>query len=185
MDPKWRLEKYWGLLQVQVRKAELGARMRVRMDSLDVVQEALLRAHKDLPNFRGTTEGQLVRWLQQILERTLLDMVDFHKAEKRDVSKEEAMSMRGMMAQSTARLNDFVDRKPSPSDEAQRLEFLGRLGEAVKQLKEDQRDVFILSDLMETPVKTIADQLRTSEKSVAGLLRRARANLRELLGDFK
>ena len=56
-----------------------------------------------------------------------------------------------------------------------------RVAAALAQLPQDQRDVVLLRDSLDTPIRVIAEQLGRSEKSIAGLLVRGRRKLRELL----
>jgi RNA polymerase sigma-70 factor (ECF subfamily) len=146
------------------------------------VQETLLRAHRNLDHFRGTSEAELIAWLQQILAHVIADEVRKARAQKRDVALEQ--SLQQVLADSSARLEAFLAGKgPSPSEQAERHELLLRVAAAVEQLPADQRDVFLQHDLLGTPVRQIAAGIGRSEKSVAGLLLRGRRRLRELLGE--
>jgi RNA polymerase sigma-70 factor, ECF subfamily len=63
---KWQLERYGPLLRLQARKLELDLRLRKRFDSSDLVQETMLKAHEGLAGFRGASEAELVKWLQEM-----------------------------------------------------------------------------------------------------------------------
>ena len=54
-SPAWELERYRPLLKLQTRQMELDPRLQRRFDGSDVVQEALLKAHVKLDQFRGRT----------------------------------------------------------------------------------------------------------------------------------
>jgi RNA polymerase sigma-70 factor (ECF subfamily) len=180
----WHLERYQALLRLRVRQIHLDPRMKPRFDSSDLVQETLLKAHKNLNHFRGKTEAELVKWLEKILANTLADQVRKAKTGKRDLSLEQ--SLKAIVAESSCRLEAFLTADQStPSQQAQRHELLARTTEAVDRLPEDQRDVVILRDLMNMSVSEIAEQLGRTEKSVAGLLLRGRHKLRELLRAFQ
>ena len=58
-----------------------------------------------------------------------------------------------------------------------------RLAAALERLPDDYRDVIIRRDLMGAPVADIAARMTRSEKAVAGLLLRARRQLRGLLAE--
>src|SRR5262249_55404398 len=90
-SPAWELERYRPLLKLQTRQVELDARLQRRFDGSDVVQEALLKAHARLDQFRGRTEAELVRWLHEILAGTLVDEVRKAHAQKRDVALERSL----------------------------------------------------------------------------------------------
>jgi RNA polymerase sigma-70 factor (ECF subfamily) len=184
-DPRpWQPERYRALLRLQVRQMQLDPRLRPRFDSSDVVQDALLKALQELPHCRARTEGEFVRWLQQILENAALDRVRREKSRKRDPALER--SIHDAVSASSACWEKLLgDRHAPPDEEAARRETMLRLAAAINRLPEDQRDVVICRDLSGLPVADIAGRLGRSEKSVAGLLLRGRRRLRELLPDFQ
>jgi RNA polymerase sigma-70 factor (ECF subfamily) len=178
----WQLERYRPLLRLQVRQLELDPRLQARFDSSDLVHDTLLRAHRDLGQFRGTTEGELVGWLRAILARVAVDMARHHKALRRDPRRER--SIHEAVGESSVRVDAFLAAsQPSPSEQVASEELRLRIARAVDQLPEDQRDVFILRDLQGLPVGDVAARLGKTEKSVAGLLLRGRRALRQLLAD--
>ena len=180
--PAWPIDRYRPLLHLQVRQLQLGTRFQRRFDSSDIVQETLLKAHAELPQFRGSTQAELVCWLQRILTNVVADEVRKARAKKRDVGLEQ--SIQAALDQSSVRLEGYLAAaEASPSEQAQRHELLLRVAAALEQLPADQRDVVVLRDLSGTSVGEIAKSLGRTEKSVAGLLLRGRRRLRELLGD--
>ena len=56
---------------VLLARMSLSRGVQAKLDASDVVQDALVRAHRGLGEFRGATEEELVAWLRQILSRTL------------------------------------------------------------------------------------------------------------------
>jgi RNA polymerase sigma-70 factor (ECF subfamily) len=178
----WRLERYQALLRLQFRQVQLDPRLRRRFDESDLVQEALLRAHQNLADFRGENEGALVQWLEQILANVLTDAVRRERAQKRDVALEQSLD--AVLNESSTRLRGYLAAdEASPSEQAERHEQLLRLAAALDQLPEDYRDVIIQRDLLAAPVEQIATQMGRTARSVAGLLLRARRKLRELLAE--
>jgi RNA polymerase sigma-70 factor (ECF subfamily) len=63
MSADWPLERYSSLLRLQARQLDLDPRLRRRFDSSDLVQEAMERAHRLREQFRGSTEGEFIKWL--------------------------------------------------------------------------------------------------------------------------
>src|SRR5262249_50621293 len=122
-SPAWELERYRPLLKLQMRQVELGARLQRRFDGSDVVQEALLKAHVSLGQFRGRTEAELVKWLHEILTSTLVDEVRKAYARKRDLALEQ--SLQAAAGESSARLGAYLaDHHPTPAAQAERQELL-------------------------------------------------------------
>jgi RNA polymerase sigma-70 factor (ECF subfamily) len=180
----WRLERYRPLLRLQLRQMHLDPRLQRRFDESDLVQEALMRAHQNLGNFRGENEGALVKWLEQVLANVLTDAVRRERAQKRDVALEQ--SLNAVLAESSARLEGYLAADgASPVEQAERQEQLLRLAAALDRLPEEYRDVIIHRDLMSSPVEQIATRMGRTAKSVAGLLLRARRKLRELLTELQ
>jgi len=177
---EWHPERYRDLLCVLARQFQLDPRLRRRFDASDLVQETLLKATQSLEQFRGGTEPELVGWLQGIMENALADAVRKARARKRDVAQEETLAV--VVNDSSARLRNWlVAPDSSPSQRAEREEQLLRVAAALARLPQDQRDAVLLRDSLDTPVRTIAEQLGRSEKAIAGLLLRGRRKLRDLL----
>ena len=179
---EWHPERYRDLLCVLARQIEMDPRLKRRFDASDLVQETLLRATQNLNQFRGGTEAELVKWLQGILENALTDAIRHARAQKRDVAQEQMLT--AVVHDSSARpQNWLVAPGSSPSQCAEREEKLLRVAAAMAKLPQDQRDVILLRDSLDTPIRTIAEQLGRSEKAIAGLLVRGRRKLREFLQD--
>jgi RNA polymerase sigma-70 factor (ECF subfamily) len=158
---------------VLVHKLQVDPRLRRRFDSSDVVQDTLLKAHAHLDQFHGHTEAELVKWLEQILARVLLDRIQYEKAQRRDPNLE--LHLEESLADSSVRLGQFLaQEQSSPSSQAERHELLLRVATALEELPADQRDVLVRRDLQGASVADIAAELGRTEKSVAGLLHRAR-----------
>jgi len=68
----------------------MGKELRSKLESMDLVQDVLVCALKDLGNFTYKNEGDLVRWLSRIADNRLRDNLDRLHADKRDIRKEVA-----------------------------------------------------------------------------------------------
>jgi RNA polymerase sigma-70 factor (ECF subfamily) len=178
--PELDLERCRSLLRLQVRLMEFDPRLRRRFDSSDLIQETLLRAHANRAGFRGGTDAELVKWLQEILAHVVRDEVRKAHARKCDVGLEQSLD--AALADSSARLGQYLAAsQASPILQAERQEQVLRLAAAIDRLPADQQDVVIQRDLQGASVSQIAERMGRSEKAVAGLLSRARSRLRELL----
>ncbi len=175
------LEQYRPLLSLQLRRMHVGPRLNRRFDSSDIVQETMLQAHLQWQQFHGTTEEEFLRWLQRILKNKLIDRIRMERSEKRDPAREEYLN-EAVEHSLTWVERQLSDPNTSPSQQAMRRETLLRLAAVVEQLPSDQREVFVQRDLMDCPIAEIATRLEKTEKAVAGLLWRARQQVRTLLG---
>jgi RNA polymerase sigma-70 factor (ECF subfamily) len=171
------LERCRPLLRLQVRRLQLDSRLRHRFDSSDLIQDALTRAVGRADQFRGSSEGEAIRWLQRILHTVVLNKVEEASTQARDYQREAPLQ--DMLADSSARMESFLAMPaPSPAECVERAELLLRLAEHVDRLPKDQGDVVNLRDLHGYKIEEIAQMLDKTEKSVAGLLLRGRQALR-------
>src|SRR6516162_9375904 len=63
------LESFRPYVRVMLRAFQ-DERLRARIDTSDLIQDALLEAHRSFAGFRGTTVAELVMWLRQIVLRS-------------------------------------------------------------------------------------------------------------------
>jgi RNA polymerase sigma-70 factor, ECF subfamily len=178
----WSLERYRPLLRLQARQLQLDPRLKQQWDSSDIVQDAYCLAIAKRDQFRGTTEGELICWLQQILANIVKDKIDAANAGKRNIGR--AQSLDEAITESHVRLEAFLAAEQStPSEQAERGETLVRVAAALDQLPEDQRDVIIHHHLHGAPVAEIAKRMGKTKKAVAMLLYRGKRRLHELLAE--
>lgn len=171
------LESYRDYLLVLAR-TRWGRWFKPKVDPSDLVQEALLKAHRKWGQFRGHTAAERRAWLRQILARTMADAW-------RKLDREKAIG--DALSQSSSQLENFaacVDL--SPSQKVQREEQLLRLAGALAQLSQDERTALELRFLQSPPwsLGDIARHLnRPTAKAVAGLLSRGLSKLRSRLAN--
>lgn len=154
-----------------------------KVEASDVVQDALLRAHKALPQFQGTTSAELQAWLRKIFETQLLDAVRYWHRGKRDAELER--SIQESVNDSIKRIERLAADQTSPSQHVGRHERAMRLTDALTALPEDQRTAVELHHLSGYSVAETAERMGRTKAAVAGLLRRGLAQLREGLKDLK
>src|SRR5262249_33499252 len=175
----WRLERYYPVLRVQVRKLHLDPRLRRRFDSSDLVQETYVKAVKGKDGFRGLTEAELISWLLTILRNTVKDAI---RKDEPDVKVEKYVD-------DSFRMEEVLpDGSSRPSAALRREELYLRLADALEKLPDDWQNAVIARHLLGLKVDEIAAQMSTPEhrvtvKAVAGYLDRGREKLRKLLGD--
>src|SRR5262245_55815749 len=168
---------------LQARQLQQDRRLLVRFDWSDLVQQTLLEAHRNRNDFRGP-EGARIQWLRQILRNTAIDRAIHERAGRRDVHLERTLG--NVVADSSARIDNLLaDRGSSPSERCQKEELLVHLAQAIQQLPNDQREVLVDRDLLGKPIRDIAAGLKRTEKAVAGLLFRARRELRRRMARFE
>ncbi len=160
-----------------------GERTRAEAVFLDQLG-AFAKALEHLKECKATTTPGRVQWLLTILKTTVID--ELRKCNRRKLIP----LVDDFLSRSSVRLETVLeDKLPPPDKQVEQGEWLRILlrvvPEALDQLPEDQRDVVIMRDQLRLKVGEIADALGRTEKSVAGLLRRAREELRRLLERYR
>src|SRR5260370_39718155 len=115
------LELYRNYLSLLAR-LQIGRRLQGKVDASDLVQETFLKAHRDFPQFRGSSEAEWVSWLRQILAGNLARMVRrYCGTQRRDVRLERDL-VDELNESSHALDEGLVGRQSSPSQRAARRE---------------------------------------------------------------
>jgi RNA polymerase sigma-70 factor (ECF subfamily) len=176
------LQQYRNYLVV-LASMQIEKRLQPRVSPSDVVQETMLRAHKNFAQFRGTTEPELLAWLRQILINNLAKFVEQHiLAARRDVRREVSIQRIGAaLEQSTIQLAALVPAATkSPSMAVQQREEAVVLADRLAQLPEDYREVLVLRNLKGLPFEEVAKQIDRSVGATRMLWLRAIDKLRSL-----
>ncbi len=178
----WPLEPYRDYLALLAR-LRLAPQLRGKLDTSDVVQEALLKAHRHRDQFRGTTEAEWAAFLRRTLANAAADAARAFARGRRDAALER--SLEAALEESSLRCEAWLAaEQSSPGERAERHELLLRLASALAALPESQRAAVELRYLREPPcsLAEIAAQLGRTEKAAAGLLCRGLEGLRALMG---
>jgi RNA polymerase sigma-70 factor, ECF subfamily len=171
--------KYFKLLA----RVQIGRRLQGKVDASDIVQETFLEAHRQMPNFRGVTEAELLAWLRRILAGQIaLNLRRYLGTKRRDVKLERELV--AQVDESSQMMNGpiLAASQSTPSQHASRREQAVLLAEALSQLSEDYREVIILRHLEGLTFPEVAARMNRSEDSVQKLWVRSLANLRRVLG---
>ena len=64
----------------------LGEKLRRKAESMDIVQDVMLKAVKDIDKFDTDSESRFINWLARLVENTIRDNVDYYAAQKRNMS---------------------------------------------------------------------------------------------------
>jgi len=160
-----------------VVRLRMGGEMRSKLESMDLVQDALIYAVRDLGKFTYKNEGDFLLWLSRIVENRLRDNLDKLHANKRDIHKEVRLdSYKPATGKSFAGAVGPVDYT-TPSAIMSKREDLARLALAIDALKPEYRKVIVLTKIEGLSYKEIADQIGKSPDAVRMLVSRAIAVL--------
>lgn len=163
-------------------RVQIGRRLQGKVDAADIVQETFLDAHRQIANFRGTTERELLAWLRRILAGQIALVVRKYLGTKgRDMKLERELVMQ--LDQSSQVLDQgLVASTSTPSQHVSRREQAVLLAEALAQLPEDYREVIILHHLEGLSFFEVGQRMARTDNSVQKLWVRALASLRRSLG---
>jgi len=160
------------------RVYSLALRMlRHEQDAEDVTQQTFLSAVEHLAGFRE--EASFSTWLLRIASHAALKVIRKKKG-LNTVSLEEATEV-SEDVNSIPHPEFIADWRQSPEELVERNETRRLLDEALAQLDEKHRLVFLLRDVEGFSVKETADALGLTEANTKVRLLRARLQLRELL----
>src|SRR5882762_10242397 len=96
-------------------RARLGAELRGKLESWDIVQDALMASLKNIQSFNQTSEGAFLNWLAKVVENRIRDQLDYFRAGKRDHRMESPLA--GPRSADSSVPLDIADRAgvPTPS----------------------------------------------------------------------
>ena len=157
----------------RIIRLRIDRKLRSKIDSVDIVQDALILAMGGLKDFTYKNEGDFLRWLSKIAENKLHDILDKFYTEKRDIRREIPFKK---IENNTEEVS-FIASEPldttTPSVLLFKKEQLDRLERAIDDLKPDYREVIYLSRIERLSNAEIAEKLGKSKGAVAMLLSRA------------
>ncbi|MBW3665062.1 MAG: sigma-70 family RNA polymerase sigma factor [Actinobacteria bacterium] len=132
-------------------------------DAEDVAQEALVRAWRSLPRFRG--DARFSTWLYRIVTNLALNRVD---------------RRRGV----TAEIPDTAVRSDDPAVRTEDAERLSAALAALERLSAEQRACYVLREMEGLSYEELAEVLDTSVAAVKSRLFRARQELTAALARY-
>jgi RNA polymerase sigma-70 factor (ECF subfamily) len=168
-------ELFYELIRPYERRvyAAAFAILRNETDAEDAAQEALLKAFKHLWQFRS--EARFSTWLIQIT----VNEARMRKRKERSHMVEPIEDHQDDEGNYTPR--DFADWREIPSETLERTEIRQKLAEALAELGQKYREVFVLRDMQQLSIDQTAKMLNISTAAVKTRLLRARLMLRDLL----
>jgi RNA polymerase sigma-70 factor (ECF subfamily) len=166
--------RYWDRIYAMTNQL-----LRNQQDAEEVTQDAFIRAHRGLVNFRG--DSAFSTWLYQIATNLARNRYWYWWRRKRDKS----ISFDAPLgAENDSTLADLIPaEQETPEDATVTQEFVGRVSECMEELNEKHREILILRNVQNLAYEEIADILGISVGTVKSRIARARESLRERLGE--
>ena len=133
------LQSLFGRYYERVRRMvrlRLGAALRHRMDSGDILQETFLEALRTFDRFEMRDQGSFINWLARLAENRIRDAADYHGALKRTAGREVPLSAGDQTTDLDLGLKAGGLLPPESADEAEQVQ---RLEAAIERLHVAQR----------------------------------------------
>lgn len=144
-------------------------------DAAEALQDAFLSAYRGLPKFKS--ESTFSTWLYRIA--TNASLMKLRRRRDGHVSYEQSQ---GVNAE--AEPLAIPDWSAQPLDELLDSETREVLGREVDQLPANEKEVFVLRDIMEQSNADVAQELGLSIAAVKSRLHRARLHLRDRMNRY-
>ena len=166
--------RYWDRIYAMVMQL-----LRNSQDAEEVTQDAFIRAHRGLENFRG--DSSFSTWLYQIATNLARNRYWYWFRRKRDKSVSFDQTVGGDSDTTLAEI--FQADIETPQDIAVTNEFQERVAAAMELLNVKHREVLVLRNVKSLSYEEIANHLEISIGTVKSRIARARESLRDRLGN--
>lgn len=166
---------------VQLR---LDQRIQRRVDVSDIVQDALLEAHRRLHDYLAGPPMPFHLWVRQIAKDRIIDAHRRHRVSgKRSVDREQALAVPAAEDRSTLELAAWLcDPEITPAAAAAQKELVQRVQSAIAQLDEADFEVVAMRHYEKLSNLEVAQALGLSEPAASMRYLRAIRRLRAALG---
>jgi len=171
------VSRYWARIYSMVNQL-----LRNPQDAEEVTQDAFIRAHRGLSNFRG--ESAFSTWLYQIATNLARNRYWYWWRRKRDQSVSIDMPMGPDNDTTLAEI--IPSPVETPDDITVTQELVSRIGSGMERLNAKHREILVLRNVKNLSYEEISSSLGISVGTVKSRIARARESLRSKLGaDFK
>jgi RNA polymerase sigma-70 factor (ECF subfamily) len=161
----------------------LDPALAARVDASDIVQDVLLEAHRRLNEYLRDPAMPFRLWLRHIAKDHVIDAHRRHRlAQRRSLDREQPLVPAVLADHSSAELAaQLVDQERTPASAAIQGELQRRLGTAIADLDEDDREVILLRHREQLSNQEVAAALGLSEAAASMRYLRAVRRLRAAL----
>ncbi len=158
---------------LRIIRLRMGAELRSQMESMDLVQDVLMGALRNLGGFTYTNEGDFLRWLGRIAENRIRDNLDKLHAGKRDIRKETPLHNNASGSTDIRARVPEPARNTTPSLVLSEREDLDKLEKAIDSLKPEYRKVIVWAKIDGLSYQEMGDRLGKTADAAGHLLLRA------------
>jgi RNA polymerase sigma factor (sigma-70 family) len=149
-------------------EARCGELLRQRVETEDLVQEAMLEVLRFGPRFQIANRNAFRGLMVRIIENVIRGELDYHQALRREIARE-----RPLPGDTLLQLGSELPSVTRPSQHAQRSEREAWVRLALELLDPRDRDVVLLRQWKELSFAEIAEELGISESGARMRFQRA------------
>ena len=143
-------------------------------DSLDISQEAFLKAYRQLDNFRG--ESKFSVWLYRLTYNLCIDFL-------RKKPRAAAIPLTYQDDDDETRDLEIPDLRNIPEDSLERKELRETIAKGINELNPSHKEILVMREITDMSYGDIAAALNISEGTVKSRLARARLSLANILSE--
>ncbi len=153
--------------------------LRNRADAEEIAQDAFIRAHRGLANFRG--DSSLATWLYRIALNLARNRYWYFFRRRR----QDSISIDRPFGEETgATLGDFIPADHGdPAQQAVTNEFADLITTCMEKLDARHREILTMRNTLHLPYEDIARALSINVGTVKSRIARARESLRKLISE--
>lgn len=150
-------------------------------DAEDVVQDAFVKAYRNLGSFRG--QSSFYTWLYRIVFNLAIDL-SRRAYRKNEHSVEHAAGLDSAARTSASDAGSYLGKVADPEEERRNAEIRLRFSQALASLSPEHRAVIILREIDGLSYSEISDVIGCSKGTVMSRLHHARKRLQAALKDL-
>jgi RNA polymerase sigma-70 factor (ECF subfamily) len=158
----------------------LDPRLGARVDPSDVVQETQMAVVQRMDDYLRRRPMPFRLWLRKTAYERLLELHKHHRRARRAVAREQALPSRSSLLLA----RPLLAGGPSPSQQLQAREFARRVGQAVDELPEADREILLLRQAEQLPFDEIACLLEVEPAAARKRFGRALIRLQRILSEY-
>ncbi len=182
------LEALYDRYQTRVLAAvriRLGAKLRQKVESWDIVQNVMMAALRKVESFDFRSEGAFLKYLNKLVENRIRDEADRWQAQKRDLNREVGLNVPRSPESSILLDIQAGSGVPTPSKIAAFHEDLEQLELAMDRLPEESRELLVAVKIEGRSLGELAEESDKSTDAVRMQVNRAMARLTESFRQFE
>jgi RNA polymerase sigma-70 factor (ECF subfamily) len=170
----YMIERYWDRIFARVHYL-----LKNKQDAEEVTQDAFIRAHRGLENFRG--DASFSTWLYQIATNLAHNRYWYWFRRKRD----QSISFDQPLCEgSEVTIENMIpSNRENPAEATVTQEFVDRVSECMNELNPKHKEILVLRNVRNFSYEEIAKELEISVGTVKSRIARARESLRHFMGN--